>query len=175
MSKDMLGPLTRALVGVPVKMLGLVLDIANRLGSADVDGFYTDLAKFVRGWKKQETIVVYLRRLYETEVIKLGDTVFAVYEQVMDGTFAQLFESLGDKDRLCFASREQIDEFCRVHRDRLRSSGYGNFFLYKEGENFFVASVHVHDDGRLEVYVFEFSIDYVWYAGYGRRFVAPQQ
>lgn len=74
MSKDMLGPLTRALVGVPVKMLGLVLDIANRLGSADVDGFYTDLAKFVREWKKQVTIMVYLCRLFEAETIHIGAT-----------------------------------------------------------------------------------------------------
>ncbi|MEK9181801.1 MAG: hypothetical protein AAB786_02155 [Patescibacteria group bacterium] len=65
--KDMLGPLTRALVGVPAKMLGLVLDISNRLGSADAEGFYTDLAHFVREWKKpvQETIEKAVESLLE--------------------------------------------------------------------------------------------------------------
>lgn len=52
MSKDMLGPLTRALVGIPEKMLGLVVDVVNRLGSTDGQAFYTDLAKYVRDWKK---------------------------------------------------------------------------------------------------------------------------
>lgn len=50
-SKDMLGPLTRALVGVPATMLGLLLDIANHLHGKDGKAFYNDLAKFVRNWK----------------------------------------------------------------------------------------------------------------------------
>src|ERR1035437_4426032 len=45
--------------------------------------------------------VVYLRRLFETETIKLGGAVFAVYEIVVDGTFTQIFGSLGDPNRLC--------------------------------------------------------------------------
>lgn len=51
MSKDMLGPLTRAMVGVPARRLGLMMDIANRLGSADAEHFFSDLTKFVRDWK----------------------------------------------------------------------------------------------------------------------------
>ncbi|MBP9711636.1 MAG: hypothetical protein KBD55_01210 [Candidatus Pacebacteria bacterium] len=66
MSKDMLGPLTRALVGVPAKMLGLVLDITNRLGSADSDTFYSDLAKFVREWKKAVAVIPSLLEFVRT-------------------------------------------------------------------------------------------------------------
>lgn len=117
---------------------------------------------------------VYLRRLYKTEVIKLGNTAFAVYEMVEDGTFAQLFGSLGDLNRICFTSREQIDEFCRIHRNKLRGEGYGNFFLHKEGKNFFVAYVHVVVDGRLYVHVGPLGLDVVWTASYQHRLVVPQ-
>ncbi len=83
----MLGPLTRALVGVPAKMLGLLLDIANRLGSADGEGFYSDLAKFVREWRKQvEVAKVYLRHLFiftlsstEGGDLKVAEKVFRAY------------------------------------------------------------------------------------------------
>lgn len=51
MSKDMLGSLTRALVAVPQKWLGLLLDIVNKLMSNDGETFYRELAKFVRNWK----------------------------------------------------------------------------------------------------------------------------
>ena len=119
---------------------------------------------------------VYLRRLYETEVIKIGDMVFRVYEMIEDGSFADIYKSVGELlDDLCFESREQIDEFCRVHRDKLRTDGYATFFLFKVDGNFFVASVHVDDDGRLHVFVYEFSFDYVWLAEFGLRFVIPQQ
>lgn len=117
---------------------------------------------------------VYLRRLYETEVIKLGNTAFAVYEMVEDGTFAQFFRSLGDLNRICFTSREQIDEFCRIHRNKLRSEGYGNFFLYKERENFLVASVYVSDGGRLSIDVYPLVNNAVWDARFRRRVVVPQ-
>lgn len=116
----------------------------------------------------------YLRRLYETEVIKLGEAVFAVYEMVSSGTFTQLFGSLGDLNRLSFASRKQVDEFCRVHRDKLRTGGYATFFLYKEGENFFVADVYIHSDGRLGVGVSPLEDDSLWSAVSQRRVVVPQ-
>lgn len=51
MSKDMLGPLTRALVGVPRKYLGTVLAVANWLGRnnvAEVEEFARDLKLFLR-------------------------------------------------------------------------------------------------------------------------------
>ncbi|MEI6660163.1 MAG: hypothetical protein WCK91_01935 [bacterium] len=45
---DMLGPLTRALIGIKPRMLGLVLDIVKKLSN---EGFYPALTKFVREWK----------------------------------------------------------------------------------------------------------------------------
>lgn len=56
-TKDMLGPLPRALVGVPNNRQGIILDIANRLNTDSESGevFHGDLAKFVRSWKKTAT------------------------------------------------------------------------------------------------------------------------
>jgi len=51
-TNDKLGPLMRALVGVPGKMLGLLIDVVNRLSSEDGESFFTALAKFVQEWKK---------------------------------------------------------------------------------------------------------------------------
>lgn len=48
MSKDMLAPLVRAAVGVPQENLGLLTDIANRLGSDDRDKWRFHLAAVVR-------------------------------------------------------------------------------------------------------------------------------
>lgn len=49
MSKNMLDPIIRALVGVPEDRLGLVLDVANRLGNKnDGDTYYSNLAAFNR-------------------------------------------------------------------------------------------------------------------------------
>lgn len=46
--KDMLGPTTRALVGVPQERLALVADIANRLTSGDGDIWYRHLSRVMR-------------------------------------------------------------------------------------------------------------------------------
>lgn len=87
MSSDILGPLMRALVGVPEKMLGLVLGIVNRLSSADGECFYTDLASFVGQWKKQgaakvteaaKEVKVYLKHL---GTVPLGATDGTVTEE----------------------------------------------------------------------------------------------
>lgn len=101
MSKDMLGPLTRALVGVPTKMLGLLLDIVNRLGSADGENFFNDLAKFVREWRKKvvETTKgakTYLRRLFTFKLGPAdGKSTIARARKVFRGYLAPEFESSG--------------------------------------------------------------------------------
>jgi len=145
--------------------------------------------------------IVYLRRLYEAEKIEIGATdgtetfvspglftggVYGVdlsgvagkptpatkatvWEMILDGIFAQLFGSLGEARRRW--TQAQVVEFCRLHRDKLRTEGYATFFELEGG---FVASVYVDDDGRLEVDVCHFSDDDVWYAEYRHRIVVPQ-
>jgi hypothetical protein len=62
----------------------------------------------------------------------------------------------------------------KKHRKWLRADGYGTFFLFKRGEEFFVADVRVYDVGSLRVSVFKLAHDFVWHAEYQHRVVVPQ-
>jgi len=102
------------------------------------------------------------------------ETNVDVYEMVKDATFAQMFGSLGnDLDKLCL-TQHQILNFISKHKNWLRSDGYATFFLFKSGENFFVANVYFDDDGSLGVDVFRFELDHVWDTKYRHRVVLPQ-
>lgn len=75
--KDMLGPVVRALVGVPKEHLGIVLDIANKLGGKDCELWKAHLAAMLREGVKSEAkslVSTYLRRLFEDERIVIGPT-----------------------------------------------------------------------------------------------------
>jgi hypothetical protein len=209
MSNDKLGPLTRALVGVPVAMLGVLMDVTNRLAGTEGEAFFQSLKKFVSEWKAPSLVetakkaIVYLRRLYEAETITVGAadgtetfassglftgrvygsavpaaaqgkataaTKVTVWEMILDGTFAQLFGSLGKGRRRW--TEAQVCEFVRAHRDKLRTDGYATFFELEGG---FVARVHFGDRDRLHVYVYSFSDDDVWYAQCEHRLVSLQQ
>lgn len=96
-----------------------------------------------------------------------------VFEMTQDGDFKAIFGSFGENlDRLCL-TQAQIKQFCKKHAKWLRTDGYGTFFLFKVGKDYFVADVDVYSDG-LYVHVFRLSYDYVWDAGYRPRVVVPQ-
>ena len=96
-----------------------------------------------------------------------------VHELVKDGTFAQMFGSLGtDLDKLCL-TQAQIKNFCKKHPQWLRQNGYATFFLFKVEDQFFVANVNV-DSGGLRVDVFRFGSDRVWNTESSHRVVVPQ-
>lgn len=59
MSKDKLGGIVRALVGVPQERLVVVQKVVNGLNSNAKNGgiFQTDLSKFVLGWKPEDQMV----------------------------------------------------------------------------------------------------------------------
>ena len=78
-----------------------------------------------------------------------------------------------DLNSLCL-TQPQIIHFVEKHKKWLRTDGYGTFFLFKVGEELFVAYVYFDGYGRLKVFVYRFSFDYVWYAGCGHRVVVPQ-
>lgn len=95
-----------------------------------------------------------------------------VYEMVKDADFKTMFGSLNeDSDKLCL-TQSQIVDFCKNHKDRLHP-GMATFFLFKEDNNYFVASVSVSSDG-LYVGVQRFGRARVWLAGFARRLVVPQ-
>lgn len=102
------------------------------------------------------------------------ETAVQVHEIFKDSTFTQMFGSLvADLDKLCL-TQHQIKSFCKNHPDWLRKDGYGIFFLFKVGGNFFVARVDVDSDG-LDVSIFGLEYVDVWGAGYLRRLVVPKQ
>ncbi len=90
MSNDKLGPLTRALVGVPMKMLGIVMDIANRLNSEVAEDFYRDLTKFAREWKKSEMLTT----IYEI----LVDHTLSLRELITLGNYDWVNENITEKN-----------------------------------------------------------------------------
>ncbi len=105
--------------------------------------------------------------------IATKETSVDVHELVKDGTFAQMFGSLGtDLDKLCL-TQAQIKNFCKKHPNWLRKDGYATFFLFKVEDQFFVADVRVNSDG-LYVYVLRFEDAYVWIAERSHRMVVPQ-
>ncbi len=105
--------------------------------------------------------------------VSTEDTAVQVHEMVKDATFAQMFGSLGtDLDKLCL-TQAQIKNFCKKHPNWLRKDGYATFFLFKVEDQFFVAFVYVYSDG-LNVFVFRFGYDFVWFAECSLRLVVPQ-
>ena len=97
-----------------------------------------------------------------------------VRELKKDGTYQQVFGSLGRKVRSLCLSQPQIVEFCQTHREHLRQDGYATFFLFEASDDLFVAYVGV-DGGSLEARVFRFLDVNVWYAVNRRRLVVRQQ
>jgi hypothetical protein len=104
-----------------------------------------------------------------------------VYEMIEDADFKKMFGGFGENlDRLRF-SWPQVKSFAKTNRKWLRTEGYATFIPFtKAGEsvnedksNLFVAYVSVYD-GRLKVYVDQFSFAYVWYGENRRRVVVPQ-
>ena len=93
-----------------------------------------------------------------------------IHEIVENATFAEFFGSLGEK-RFRWQNMGQILNFCRDHRDKLRTDGYATFFELEGG---FFAFVFVDVNGRLVVRVDPFSFGLVWRAEYRHRLVSPQ-
>lgn len=90
-----------------------------------------------------------------------------IYELTEDKTFAQIFT----KPDTMVLTQEQIVEFCKNHEDKL--SNCCTFFLFKVGEQFFVARVFMSPAG-LGVGVSRLPYDDVWRTGRRLRFVIPQ-
>ncbi len=135
----MLGPLLRALVGVPAEMTGLLLDITNRFGGENGDVFYADLAKFVRDWRRavaNVAPVVYLRRILAKQTITVGATTIFMYRLVVKGTCPQIFGSIGP-DRRRWKDGVEVNEFSRLHPDKLYHSEHTTLFEMEDGSIIF--------------------------------------
>lgn len=101
------------------------------------------------------------------------DTPTNVYKVMADATFAQIFGSLSnDLNKLCL-TQDQIEEFCLSHRQLLNTYGDATLFLFKEKNDFFVASVKIYA-GDLYVYVHRLGYDRVWGSYLNFRVFIPQ-
>ncbi len=104
-----------------------------------------------------------------------GKMRFAVHEMIKDGTFAQIFSSMSDDLNSLCLTQPQIIQFVKNHRIWLHTDDPGTFFLFKGGDEFFVAYVRVDDAGGIKAYVHRLSHDRVWGAEHRRRVVVPQE
>ncbi|MCX6714070.1 MAG: hypothetical protein NTV48_03145, partial [Candidatus Vogelbacteria bacterium] len=104
-----------------------------------------------------------------------AEALFEVWEMFKEnGTLAQIFGGFGiDLDKLCW-SQDQIITFVETHADLLHPEGWATFFLFRVGDEFFVAYVLRYGDGRLRANVDPLSNGYVWDAEHRFRFVVPQ-
>lgn len=92
---------------------------------------------------------------------------FQVNELTENMTFNQMFP---DPEKMCM-TQEQILWYVENNKDKI-NDGY-TFFLFKVGDEFFVAYVRVDDVGTLDASVYRFSDDYVWDADRRFRVVVP--
>lgn len=98
----------------------------------------------------------------------------SVHEMIKNGTFAQIFNGMSDDLNKLVLTQPQIIQFVVKHRKWLCTEGSGTSFLFKVGDEFFVADVFVCDDGQLSVSVYRFSYSGVWGAEDRRRIVVSQ-
>jgi len=104
---------------------------------------------------------------------KTKETLLEVREITENGTFNDIFGSLGeDLDKLVM-TQSQIISFCGKHPTLLRQEGYATFFLIKENDEYFVVDVDVNSDG-LYAGVGRLEDDRVWDGVYRHRLVVPQ-
>lgn len=107
----------------------------------------------------------------DSKDIATKEANLAVLEIEKNVTFKDIF---GEDFKSKALTQEQIIRFCENHSDKLRDGGYGTFFLFKVGEEFFIARVGFGSDDLLRVGAHRFSYGYVWGAECRLRIVVPQ-
>lgn len=99
-----------------------------------------------------------------------------VYEQIEDATYPMIFGSVNQNlDRLVLTT-PQIKNFVMNHaKEYLLEAEWTCFrFLFKVGNEFFIADVRVLSDGKRDVRVTRFLDGSVRHAEYHHRIVVPQ-
>jgi hypothetical protein len=94
-----------------------------------------------------------------------------IYEMVKDCTFQDMFGGFGVGLDSLALTQAQIKQFAKHRSDWLKKGGNGTFFLFKIGNEFFVAAVYFFSDGRLGVRVRDLTLERVFRAQKRRRLV----
>jgi hypothetical protein len=98
-------------------------------------------------------------------------TVVQVYEMIRDSTFHELFGGFGVALDSLALTQAQIKQFAKYYPDWLKKGGNGTFFLFRIGDEFFVAAVYFFSDGRLGMRVRCLALDRVFRAQKCHRLV----
>lgn len=105
---------------------------------------------------------------------KTKETEVAVLEMDKGGAFAEIFGSISKDTDSMVLTQAQIIEFVKSYKEHLRKDGWATFFLFKVGDEFFVARVYLDSDLWPYASVIHFSSGSVWYAESRLRLVVPQ-
>ncbi len=99
-----------------------------------------------------------------------------VYEQIQDATYPEIFGSVDQNFDHLALTTSQIKNFVMNHaKDYLLRAEWTCFrFLFKEGDEFFVADVRVLSEGKLDFRTTRFLDGSVRHAEYRHRIVVPQ-
>lgn len=102
------------------------------------------------------------------------ETFVEVHEEIRDGTFRQIFNSISiDTEKLCF-TESQIKGFVRKYRQWLREKGCATFFLFKSQGHFFIAYMHINSDGKIYAHKVKFDHINIWESEFRNRIVVPK-
>lgn len=97
-----------------------------------------------------------------------------VHEMKKGGTFADMFGEFGRTlDDLCL-TQDQIVSFVERYFESLGLAGYTMYFLFKKGDEFFVALLDWYAVDNVKMLVGCLADDRVWDAESLNRFVVPQ-
>jgi hypothetical protein len=99
------------------------------------------------------------------------ETAVEVHEIVSDCTFQQMFGSFDVTVDCLTLTQAQIKQFAKRYPDWLKKGGSGTFFLFKTGNEFFVAAVYFFVNGRLGVRVRRLTLERVFRAQKRHRVV----
>lgn len=99
-----------------------------------------------------------------------------VYEQIKDATYPEIFGSVNQNFDHLVLTTPQIKSFVLNHaKDYLLEAEWTCFrFLFKVGDDFFIADVRILSDGNRDVRVTRFLDGSVRHAEYRHRIVVPQ-
>jgi hypothetical protein len=92
------------------------------------------------------------------------ETPIRVYEVVRDSAFGEMFGGFGVSLDSLTLTQSQIKLFARRYPDWLKKGGNGTFFLFKVGNEFFVAAIFLFLDGCLGVRARRVSLERVFRA-----------
>lgn len=101
-----------------------------------------------------------------------------VYEQIEDADYQKIFGSFGQNlDRLCLTTAQIKGFVVNNAKDFMLEGDVWTYFrfLFKVGNEFFIADARVHAGGKRDVRVRRFSYDGVCYAENHHRIVVLQR